>query len=215
MKNATALLLLFLLIISCGNTQQYKNISKPHTIAVSTIINNTDESISKKTLYNITDHLIAELTKTNRFIVVERKKLDKIIKEHELSMTGLLKQKDAKKIGNMLQAEYIVIVSLASLTYNTKKYNLELANYSKIDISMVFNARIISIDSGTLVAVASITHNAINNEFKISLDTEHEYAFGSNPDKINPQVEEEFFKAMEKLSTAINENGFKENNTDK
>jgi curli biogenesis system outer membrane secretion channel CsgG len=94
MKKATILLALSLIVLSCGTTQTAYT-GKPQTIAVSTIINGTDQKISPSILNVMTDHLVADLTKTNRFIVVERKQLDKVIREHELGMTGLLKPNDA------------------------------------------------------------------------------------------------------------------------
>lgn len=206
MKKATVLLALFLLVLSCGTTPVYNG--KPQTIAVSTIINGTDQKISPSILNVMTDHLIADLTKTNRFIIVERKQLDKIIKEHELGMTGLLKPNDAIRIGNMLQAEYIVLVSVTKLTHEIKKYDLDLAKYSKISISLMLNARIISVDKGTAVAAASISHDATNNDMNVSLDSEMQFSFGSNATKLDPQIQEELFKAVEKLSDAIYSRNF-------
>ncbi|HPR38373.1 MAG TPA: CsgG/HfaB family protein [Spirochaetota bacterium] len=207
MKKATILLTLFLLVLSCGTTQpEYSG--KPQTIAVSTIINGTDQKISASILNVMTDHLITDLTKTNRFIVVERKRLDKIIKEHELGMTGLLKQNDAIRIGNMLQAEYIVLVSITQLTHDIKKYDLDLAKYSKISISLMLNARVISVDKGTAVAAASITHSATNNSVNLTLDSEMQYAFGSDANKLDPQIQEELFEAVEKLASAVYSKNF-------
>ncbi len=206
MKKATILLALFLLVLSCGTTPVYTG--KPQTIAVSTIINGTDQKISASILNVMTDHLIADLTKSNRFIIVERKQLDKIIKEHELGMTGLLKPNDAIRIGNMLQAEYIVLVSITKLNHEIKKYDLDLAKYSKISISLMLNARIISVDKGTAVAAASITHDATNNDMNVSLDSEMQFSFGSNANKLDPQIQEELFEAVEKLSAAIYEKNF-------
>jgi curli biogenesis system outer membrane secretion channel CsgG len=207
MKKATILLTLFLLVLSCGTTQPVYT-GKPQTIAVSTIINGTDQKISASILDVMTDHLITDLTKTNRFIIVERKRLDKIIKEHELGMTGLLKQNDAIRIGNMLQAEYIVLVSVTKMTHDIKKYDLDLAKYSKISISLMLNARVISVDKGTAVAAASITHDATNNSVNLSLDSEMQYAFGSDANKLDPQIQEELFEAVEKLSNAIYSKNF-------
>ncbi|HPF07212.1 MAG TPA: CsgG/HfaB family protein [Spirochaetota bacterium] len=207
MKKATILLTLFLLVLSCGTTQpEYSG--KPQTIAVSTIINGTDQKISASILNVMTDHLITDLTKTNRFIVVERKRLDKIIKEHELGMTGLLKQNDAIRIGNMLQAEYIVLVSITQLSHDIKKYDLDLAKYSKISISLMLNARVISVDKGTAVAAASITHSATNNSVNLTLDSEMQYAFGSDANKLDPQIQEELFEAVEKLASAVYSKNF-------
>ncbi len=208
MKRATVFLIICLFIISCGGSQIREYTGKPQTIAVSTIINGTTEKISPNIMNVMTDHLITEMTKSNRFIVVERKRLDGILKEHELGMTGLLKPNDAIRIGNMLQAEYIVLVSIASLTLDTKKYNLDLANYTKINISLVLNARIISVDKGTAVAAVTISHDSTNNAVNVTLDTEHQYSFGSDADKLDPQIQEELFKAVEKLSNAIYEKNF-------
>src|SRR5438046_2529993 len=45
------------------------------------------------------DILITELAKSNRFIVVERDKLDKLMEEQKLGMTGAIDPNTAAKVG--------------------------------------------------------------------------------------------------------------------
>jgi hypothetical protein len=42
----------------------------------------------------------------------------------------------------------------------------------------------------------------------VSLDSEMQYSFGSNANKLDPQIQEELFEAVEKLSAAIFEKNF-------
>ena len=46
-----------------------------------------------------TDILITELVKTNRFIVVERDKMDKLLEEQKLGLTGVIDPNTAAKAG--------------------------------------------------------------------------------------------------------------------
>src|SRR5688572_24786232 len=54
------------------------------------------------------DILITELAKSNRFIVVERDKLDKLMEEQKLGMSGAIDPGTAAKMGKILGLNAIV-----------------------------------------------------------------------------------------------------------
>lgn len=56
----------------------------------------------------IGDILTARLSIYDQFTLIERQKLDKILKEHEMSLTGLVDTSSAVKIGNMLGARIMI-----------------------------------------------------------------------------------------------------------
>ena len=56
----------------------------------------------------IGDILTARLSIYDQFMLIERQKLDKILKEHEMNLTGMVDSASAVKIGNMLGARIMI-----------------------------------------------------------------------------------------------------------
>lgn len=56
----------------------------------------------------MSEMLVTELIKTNRFVVVERQALQDILGEQELGQTGVVKKETAAKVGQVLGAQIIV-----------------------------------------------------------------------------------------------------------
>jgi len=56
----------------------------------------------------LTEMVITELMKTNRFIVVERGSLDEILSEQDLGASGRVRQETAARIGEVLGAQVLV-----------------------------------------------------------------------------------------------------------
>lgn len=86
----------------------------------------------------ISEELITQLYSTNKFRVIERQLLNKVISEQNLSLKGLVEPRSAAKLGSVLGVEAIVTGTITDL-------------YQTIRI----NARLISAESGEIFAVAS------------------------------------------------------------
>lgn len=56
----------------------------------------------------LTEMVITELMKTNRFIVVERGALDEVLKEQDLGESGRVRQETAARVGEVLGAQVLV-----------------------------------------------------------------------------------------------------------
>jgi len=57
----------------------------------------------------VSDKLSAAISAKNKLLLVEREKLNRLMKEKELSMSGAIKQDDARKIGSLLAIDAIVL----------------------------------------------------------------------------------------------------------
>lgn len=159
----TLLFFLFLVILSCSNIVKTIDVieDKPVTLdqqlqnLTNQIISSFKESeISKIAIIEFADlngnitnlgifiaeELITRIFMTDKFDVVERNLLNKIIKEQEFGMTGYIDDESAISIGKILGVEAIVSGSIT-----------DLGNSIKI------NARLISTEKGSIFSVASIT----------------------------------------------------------
>lgn len=70
---------------------------------------------------HVSDKLSAALSAIGKLTLVEREKLNTLIREKELSMTGLFEMKGTRKIGSILAVEAMV---LGRVYYGDRKYNV-------------------------------------------------------------------------------------------
>lgn len=87
----------------------------------------------------VAEELITRLYRSGSFQVVERRLLNKVITEHELSLSGLVDGSSAQQLGRILGVEAIATGSITDLGEVLK-----------------LNARLISTETGTIFAVAAV-----------------------------------------------------------
>ncbi len=86
----------------------------------------------------LSEELITKLFETGKFKVIERQLLDKVIEEQKLSLQGVVEPESAKKLGKILGVDAICSGTITDLGQ-----------------SLEINARLISTQTGEIVAVAS------------------------------------------------------------
>lgn len=86
----------------------------------------------------LAEALVTRLFITGEFIVIERQLLEKVLKEQKLGLTGFFEPGSIKKIGKILGVDAIVSGTITDL-----------------GISLKVNARIISTETGRIIAVAA------------------------------------------------------------
>jgi TolB-like protein len=87
----------------------------------------------------VAEWLITSLVNTGRFEVVERAQLQKILKEQQLGMTGMINQDTAAKVGELLGVKVIITGSVIQMGNN---YDV--------------NARLISVEDGSILRAERI-----------------------------------------------------------
>ncbi|MDH4267293.1 MAG: CsgG/HfaB family protein, partial [Deltaproteobacteria bacterium] len=77
----------------------------------------------------VAEWLITSLVRTGRFDVVERAQLQKILKEQQMGMSGMISQETASKVGELLGVKVIITGSVIRLgniyDVNTRLINVE------------------------------------------------------------------------------------------
>ncbi|MBF0396912.1 MAG: hypothetical protein HQK78_09080 [Desulfobacterales bacterium] len=86
----------------------------------------------------LSEELIAHLFNTQKFIIIERRMLNKVIEEHKLSVSGMLDEKTVKQLGKLLGIDAICSGSITDLGSSLK-----------------INARLISTETGSIFSTAS------------------------------------------------------------
>jgi curli biogenesis system outer membrane secretion channel CsgG len=91
------------------------------------------------------------LSQTDQFNVLERDKLEAIITEQGLTMSGLIdSDKNAVQVGKLLGANYIITGSVVSLTTKNVKFKGYKIETEKIITEMTVNVKIINITTGKI-----------------------------------------------------------------
>jgi len=87
----------------------------------------------------VAEWLITALVRTGRFDVVERAQLQKVLKEQQLGMTGMISQETAAKVGELLGVKVIITGSVIQIggTYEV-------------------NARLINVEDGSILKAEKI-----------------------------------------------------------
>jgi len=85
------------------------------------------------------EELTTKLFQTRKFIVIERSLMEKVLREQKLSLSGIVDEASARKLGKILGVDAVCSGTIADLGKTIK-----------------INARLISTETGTLFSVASV-----------------------------------------------------------
>jgi curli biogenesis system outer membrane secretion channel CsgG len=114
----------------------------------------------------ITDLLVTDLVKDGSYSVIERKALDKILKEQNFSNSDRADPNSAAKIGKLLGVDAIIVGSITQFGNETKNTNiggggggfggfgLGGVGHKKSKAIVAVTARLVDIDTGEILGVA-------------------------------------------------------------
>jgi len=91
------------------------------------------KNVNQETADAVADILHTELFNTNRFEVIERQAINKILEEQKLQMTGITDMSQAAEIGKMLNVEKILIGSV-----------------NRLGQTYIINTRLVGVETGAL-----------------------------------------------------------------
>lgn len=180
-KISIAIVLLFSIVISSSRAND-KDFRGGNAIAIAEFQNKTDfgeTDFAEKAR----DAFESSLFTAEKFVLVERKKLDAILKEIALGQTGLVDEKTLSRAGKLVSANLICTGAVESVAYSLNKRDRmkEKAlsvfgitsrtdpfgvaapdNYrSSWDIAVTVNIRIVDVEKGIIVFNKSMTSQAL------------------------------------------------------
>jgi TolB-like protein len=124
----------------------------------------------------LSNDLVTHLVKTNKFTVVERSRMDNILKEQEFSESGFISPETAVKMGELIGADYFVMGRIESLQAALENKKVPYTNtfQEEYEGKMIVNVRIVDSRGGKIVAANKFTidhtdRSKMNN--KITPDT--------------------------------------------
>jgi curli biogenesis system outer membrane secretion channel CsgG len=103
------------------------------------------------------DVLVTELGKTDRFILIERAKMDKIMAEQKLGMTGVLDPNTAARMGMVLGAAAIVTGAVSEFGTQQKGTDFLITESKKQVARAVVDVRVINTETSQILYAESGT----------------------------------------------------------
>jgi len=116
---------------------------------------NSETKIGRNVKLNLTEMLITSMSKVKGYELVERSKLEKIVNEQKLQLTGVMDENNAVEIGKLLGAEVLVLGAISSATdTETDKFA-----YTSVDIEVGVDVRLVDVTTGKILQSESSIGN--------------------------------------------------------
>lgn len=103
----------------------------------------------------VTDILITELVGSERFIVVERTKIKKILKEQKTSVSGIVDPATAVEIGRLMGVNAVVIGSISEFGMRKAKTGIPGFRREKEILQAVVDIRLVDVQTGVILVAES------------------------------------------------------------
>lgn len=107
----------------------------------------------------IPDFLKSELSKSNRLIIVERNRLDNVLKEQALGMTGMIDSSKIQQVGNLIGAQYII---QGRINKSGNRTRID-ADIIKVESGEIKNEKVIAPNSDNINEMIILLSNNIRN----------------------------------------------------
>jgi len=150
----------FLILQNCGLfSQDYSSIRKKTRLAVFSIIDKTNKKYSDGISLNLDkklyDKLESELVNSEKFVLVDRNKIESIMQEQSIQQTGLISDQSATSLGKLFGVQLAIFGTINDI-YHESRVSLD-AGLKIIDIK----TREIVVSENKLISVPfSITENS-------------------------------------------------------
>lgn len=126
----------------------------------------TDITWADKETNLFTAELITALVNTNKFNVVERDRMEAIVKELEFGDSGEILPEKAIKMGQLLRAEYLIMGKVEVIEASQKKARVLYSKSKKTTFQghMAVNMKIVDTRNGKITAAKKVNLQDVHNE---------------------------------------------------
>jgi len=121
-------------------------------IAVVDFENKTGEPENQVLTEGIYGKIADELTETRRFRLIERKRLESVLEEMNLQMTGLVEPSKAKEAAGLLGIDALLFGELSTVKYEKNKQTIFVLWTEGQKTEITLNARLVDVKTGEILA---------------------------------------------------------------
>ena len=131
------------------------------------VLNFEDKTNARHSFYGrrtigdeVRDMITTELVKSGKFRVIERERLEALLKEQDLGKTGIITPESAAQIGKILGVELAVFGAVTEMGNKSGSKDLKLdgigLNLGKNSVVMAIDLRIVNTSTGEILAAENI-----------------------------------------------------------
>jgi tetratricopeptide (TPR) repeat protein len=162
---SSLLMAMCIVLAGCPPPSALVPITRPAEINLRGINKITIGDITGTGGQEIADLLTSELFKSDKFEVLERANLDKILKEHSINLSGAVDEKTAVEMGKFIGAVTLVLGNVSKYKYDQKMtyYDWKDADkrthrtYTKTGTARVIATfKVVSLTTGKMLAVKTV-----------------------------------------------------------
>jgi len=106
-----------------------------------------NDKITGKVDIKMSDMLTTSIVKTGRFEIVERNKIDNVLREQQFGLSGMVDEASAAEVGKILGAEYVVFGSITSAT----RKDIDKFGYILVQIEVSIDVRAVNTSTGKIL----------------------------------------------------------------
>jgi len=106
-----------------------------------------NDKLEGKVDLKMSDMLTTALVKTGRYEIVERNKIEKVLNEQQLGLSGIVDVTSAAEFGKLLGAEYVVFGSITSAT----RKDIDKFGYILVQIEVSIDVRAVNTSTGKIL----------------------------------------------------------------
>lgn len=145
----------------------------------------------------LTDKLITALVKTNKIKVVERDKLETVMKEFMLTKSGITSPEHSQEIGKLLGADYLLHGSISMFDANVKYTAIPYTDRfnKRMEAQMAVDMRLVETETGKIVS-AEVANEKVQEKEMVSEK-------GRNEEVPKALIEELQRKIVDSLTIAV------------
>ncbi|MBN1647065.1 MAG: hypothetical protein JW874_03435 [Spirochaetales bacterium] len=150
------LVLVSLFILSCETApppeenKEYPILGKQFTTAVIEFTNKTKYG-ARRLSDSAGEILTTEMLRSGNFILVERDKIEQVMAELELQLSGITESENAAELGAMLNCQYMLVGSVSSYGVKTTGQDLIIMQKKVQTAECEVDIRVIDVETGGII----------------------------------------------------------------
>ena len=140
-------------------------IEKKVLVAVMPFDFRAEQESYRKLAEKLPDMMIEELFQTGRYRLIERSRIDDVLKEVELGQTGLVDEKTAVKAGKQLGAQALFLGTVTGIKRLEARDGAGSSVYiQRVGFEVSLRGRVIALNNGEIIAAANAAASEVTQE---------------------------------------------------
>jgi len=129
---------------------EYEKLNKQIRVAIIDFKNTTKYG-ARRLSDSAVQILVSELSRSGNFIIIEREKLDAVLKELEFQLSDLSQEGNAAEVGKILNCEYLISGGISNFGVKTEGRDLLIAKQKIQTVKVEVDLKLIDVETAQIV----------------------------------------------------------------